>query len=524
MSGLLLVGGLLLWSAAQAATFVESRIQIDLDDFDYEFADVDGDSLVDLLLTTRQDDGRSLSWYRQRNGAFPEQPDWRMSVPDDVVAYALLDLREEPGKEFILLHRGGVFSVSPTRATLRGNLRREIELPLFPDLALDAALPLWELVQDMDGDGRDELLVISDGLLTVLSAVPREHEPDRVGALSVTGRLALIANPSQLQTGARVGANGVEFYLNSGVPRFFPGLRSTLPSADNQDLLRYDESFTLPGLTDWNEDGRMDVVFTTDEGLDVRLQDASGSLLSFEPLDVELGEDLAEFWNDDEGSLRRRFRDLDGDGREEMVWVRSAQGAGDHVLLVVPRERGGSLAPRPSARLKLSGFSVSYRIQDVDGDGIEDISARIFDVPRSLTNLASVRVDISLQVYRGRRGSDGGGYEVGSSPALRFDRRFRPDEMARMQESFIMDVSGDFNGDGQKDLLLLRPDGLLQITAIETRGEDWQLADEPFSSYRPVSPVRRADVRMLGPDQVSDLVLVHRNQLTIFSSTQGQQR
>src|SRR5262249_35566598 len=154
---------------AAPVRFVESRIDIGSDRCEYQFTDADGDGRLDLFVTTAEAGARTPRLFPLKPDAqYSPPPDFPMTAPPPLGALAVMDLRPEPGHEVVLLTRSGVFSLTATHEGLQGNLRRELALPIFPDLPDPERLPCWRMVEDVDGDGKDELLVVSDGNLVAL--------------------------------------------------------------------------------------------------------------------------------------------------------------------------------------------------------------------------------------------------------------------------------------------------------------------------------------------------------------------
>ena len=490
-----------------SADFAESRLEIAGDAFDYEIFDLDGDGRLDLIVTTVEAGRRELLVHRQRaNGAYPDDPDWKLPVPPDVTAYVLMDVREEPGFEVLLTTRSGVFSASPTKASLRGNLRREFSLPMFPTLPKDGPLRMWPFVMDLDGDGQSELFTIHDHLWTALGMVPSE---DGSGRQSFGIRLRLLAERLEREA----SKNSITFgrgmsISSSSASQFFPGARSSAARFGESSWLMHYEGWQPPTLFDWDLDGRLDLIDRADGNLRIRRQNKDQTFAE-NAIKITIPESLgdAEDWT-------KKFRDLDDDGRFELAMEKEIDDEA-HVFTVVPVDatgRGGE----PTARVKLQTMAAEFDLVDVDRDGYLDLAVRTVDIPGGIQRLTNVRLDVSYQVYRGAQGST-----LSRRPVLRIDRRYRPEDLGRIQESLIFDVAGDFDGDGLGDLLTVQTSGTLDIIPLERDGDDFALADEPLTTYQPSSPILRARPLDLSPDGVSDLLLRHGHSITVFVSRKG---
>ena len=100
----------------------------------------------------------------------------------------------------------------------------------------------------------------------------------------------------------------------------------------------------------------------------------------------------------------------------------------------------------------------------------------------------------------------------------------RPEELSRILELLVVDLSADFDGDGLRDLLNIRPDGLVEIRPLVASAGGIAFASEASSVYLPPAPVRDAWPCWLTRDGIADLVLRHEDALTVFVSVKGAQR
>jgi hypothetical protein len=503
-----------------APRFVESRLEVGGEKFEYQFADADGDGWTDLVITALDGGARTLRLFRLRSDAsFPSQPDFHMTVPPDVVAFTLFDLRPEPGREVVLFTRSGLFSLTTTQENLQGNLRRELALPLFPDLPDPERLPCWRMVEDVDGDGRDDLLVVSDGRLVALAAVP-DAKPG-APALRVLGSVACTrSDGSSRSTKVSLGSAGVTVASRSGLSSLFPGARSSRPIFAGENLLQRDVSYEVPALFDWDGDGRRDVVSLDNDAVRVRLQEAPGRFEEHErtiPLpEVLQAEEL------DRGGRRRHERlkllDLDGDGRTELILTRSeGRGSGgDHQFIAVRRGKEGAPEQSPSALVKLSGMDVDYETVDVDHDGLLDLVASKIDVPTGLTSLANIRLDTGTYVFHGETGAS-----FDRDTMVKLERTFRPEQLSRVQETLVTNFGGDFDGDGLNDLALTQIDGRVEIRRLKREDGIFSLDPKSFASFVPPAPVDLLETWDLSRDGVADLVLRHKHSFTTFVSVPG---
>lgn len=488
--------------------FTESRIAVGAESFEYQLSEIDLDLRVDLLVSSVAGGERTLRLWRQRaDASFPPTADWSLAVPPDVISWSLLDLRPDPGREVVLLTRGGVHSLTTTRAGLKDNLRRELAAPLIPDLADPQRLPAWRLTQDVDGDGREELLLVVEEELRILGVAADTAAGSalvELGRLPVTPRTTRVSERGSFT----FGRSGMRGRGPAGGTSFFRSARTSQPALFGEKLLDRRRTLELPRLLDFGGDAALERVEHEDGHWRVSPLPLGGG-----PAPMPARFELPEAARD---ATTTEWTDLDGDGRRELVVFRSDDD--DKVALVFTarvdsaQPFGALIDAAPSARIKLAGMGVRYWLTDVDRDGRQDLTARVFDVPTGLSTLATVRLDTAFHVFRGRPGAT-----WSRAPDLSFERSFRPEQLTRVQESLLINVGGDFDGDGCNDLVTTQLDGRVEIRRI-TAGESLQLEAKPVVSFAPTTEVERLETWDLSRDGVADLTLRHEQGLTLFVS------
>ena len=496
--------------------FVESHVEIGADSFEYQLTDLDLDGQSDLLVASAKDGERTLRLWRQRaDSTFAAAPDWQLPVPPDVVCFALFDVREEPGRELILMTRGGLHSLSTTREGLKGNLRREWSAPLFPDLADPKRLPFWSLARDVDGDGTEELCVVEEDELLILAV---QRGDDGKTALVERGRQPCRVRPADRARGSISftggGSSGFRARGGGALSSYFPGSRSSQPRPLESKLLERRSTVDLPRLIDFGGDAALERLRSHDGTWFVDalpLGESSGK-----PAKAATRVSLPETARD---GADLEWRDVDGDGLRELVVFRTDNDEDEKVALLhraapdPAAPLGAVIEGTPSARVKLAGMSVEYSLLDVDHDGCFELVARVLDVPTGLATLATVRLDTAFHVFRGLPGA-----KWSRSPDFSWERSFRPEQMGRVQESLLINLGGDFDGDGVNDLVTTQLDGRVEIRRVKLGGDALALEKSPVVSFAPRSPVSRLETWEFGKDGVSDLMLRHEHGLTFFVS------
>ncbi|MCK5944626.1 MAG: VCBS repeat-containing protein, partial [Planctomycetes bacterium] len=130
---------------------------------DASMADVDADGHGDLLLACRDErsGARTLQVHlRQAKGpAFVPTPSRTFPIDGSIVAFAFCDCDPRPGRELVLFGATAAAAVLPTQD---GGLdyRELLRHPLvWPAAAPTRLVSLSEQARDLDGDGREDLLL-----------------------------------------------------------------------------------------------------------------------------------------------------------------------------------------------------------------------------------------------------------------------------------------------------------------------------------------------------------------------------
>jgi len=126
--------------------------------------DVNADGRRDLVLLTRDKDAatgraRRLAVFVQRPGGFAETPDQTLPVPAAMLLADFGDVAPAPGRELLFYSRDGVYFYARSDTGFVLQPQRLFEAPsmfLLPD---HTTLRFWDFARDVNGDGRDEVLV-----------------------------------------------------------------------------------------------------------------------------------------------------------------------------------------------------------------------------------------------------------------------------------------------------------------------------------------------------------------------------
>jgi hypothetical protein len=486
--------------SAAAPRFAASEIEPEADLEGHWTADVDGDGRADLLLGVwSRTGGRELLVHLQApDGRFPTAPDRRVGIKADVTAFAVADVREEPGAELLLFTPSGCFGFSASKGGYAGNARRLFDCAPICAVPSPKRIFALEAPADLDGDGSPDLLVPEAGDWSIYGRGPdgsfarkavfplplsetRPKKKDR--------RLELRLGP-----GASFGREGedappfAERWEDGGRRRAGP-------------LLALDRWIPRPILADLDGDGRKDFLYLDREAGDLKIhrQAKDGSF----PVRPEMLGRIGEV-----GSLTAR--DLDGDGRADLLACDGASDDEGKIRFFLDRDREGVRRfhlDEPDGLLKVSGYGVRALAADLDGDGKAELAVLAYNL--SAADLVQGgKVVRTLLVYR--RDPDN---VFGRRPVSRLDETMVAADWKALGQP--VNLEADILGTGGRQAISLDARGAVICRRF---GPDLRLEPEPCWRFVPRKAVVGIGVLALDGDARSDLVLRHMRSLTVLVS------
>ncbi len=428
-------------------------------------ADLDGDGRTELLFRS----GRRIEVYEPSETAPPQRrfrdtPDRVLDLPEDAV---LLDVGELDGDPSTLelawfgpTGVGWMRAVPPTErpespespapaatANPDGAGARETR-GRISNSSTDAplglgAVPTWhDFVRDIDGNGSDDLLLPTR---TGYSLLRRSHDGVEIGRddlrIAVLGRVR-----ARLWNLAGTVASSIAW------PRVVVG--------------------------DLDGDGRTDLATVSPDLIERRFQREDGSFPSLPDQRLVLDIRDANLMPDQKrGSVPSRnpldFPDLDGDGVLDLVINEMRTGT-----VKVFRGRRDLRLTEPTAVIRIRDWNLGARFADFDGDGWLDLAipgTREVGLAEGLRLVISRSLELSHQIHSATK--DGLGFEPQPRRELRHSIPLGVDASASenseagfsIRPSLLVSYTGDYDGDGRGDLLVLESND--EISLYRSRGE-----------------------------------------------------
>jgi hypothetical protein len=211
-----------------------------------------------------------------------------------------------------------------------------------------------------------------------------------------------------------------------------------------------------------------------------------------------------------------RLVDLDGDGAPEAIHRRTTNQEGTYAVFSPPMpgpgplpEVGASLKP-PAALLRLSGFHLDPDWTDLDGDGRVDLVLTTIpiDARNTARAMLSRKVTATTHAFLGR-GREGRFFASDPDASIVSDVgvtvRFSPAGNIDVSRSFTIVPTGDYDGDGRKDLLIRTAPAILELRAGVAAGvfaKDARVLSIPDPGESPDLEAWPADLTGDGKDEL----------------------
>jgi len=160
----------------------------------------------------------------------------------------------------------------------------------------------------------------------------------------------------------------------------------------------------------------------------------------------------------------RLLDDLDGNARPDVIHEGGTNQERTYAFFRTPPP-GGDLRP-PAAVLRLSGYCLDPQTIDLDGDGLRDFVVTTLPVDaRNTVRALGGKVTANTKAFLNR----GGGKSFAPTPNASVASdvgvaiRFTPGGRIQIQRSLTILASGDYDGDGRRDLAIRTGDETLVV-------------------------------------------------------------
>ena len=424
--------------------------------------DVDNDGLTDLLAVVPL--AQKFQVYRQRKSGYAATPDQTIALPEHTAWIASYDVDAHPGKELLfstaagfvyLRQNDGVFEQSP-RTLIEA---QQVFLTPYPRIMPEPAKP----------DDANEVLAIVSADHAVLYEKDEDYQWRR-------GR--------------------------------------------NMDL-HMAQSFWQRQYLDWmagpNRSHTVSIrtTFRTDYDQDLADEEKAKDAAIRKLLD-----DIRAKADWDYHGVKNQ--DVNGDGREDLVlWKSRRDMSPKTTVLVFIRGQDNQLPRRPTHVLRGSGVPIHVKygqgvspMWDLDGDGkCELVLVTLKTSITSWSGLVSIALSGGVDwIFTVRSGRDG---DYSGGPDFQMDMTSRTPTDRSVEWMFLID--GDFNGDGQEDILLERSSDQYDVY-LSDADTGFFRKEPPLSFKAPVEAWTR--ITDLNSDGISDLLVRERrvSRVTVFLS------
>jgi hypothetical protein len=410
--------------------------------------DVDGDGLTDLLVLLPAQN--ELQVYRQRKSGFPTTPDQTVALPGQTAWVAMRDVDPHEGRELVISTATGLVYFRQDEGTFEPSPRTLIEAH-----QVFAADRLRIAPNPPGGQDANDVIPVLFEDRAVL------YEKDAEYAWHAARTVDLSPRETTWQVRE-------DYWMAGPAPAFNMEVRKTIRARPE----------------------------------DSRAQEKDDEKAAMQERIAKIAKDAQ--WR----HYDVRYQDVNGDGREDLVlWRTQGDLSPGTTILLLLRGSDGKLPARPTRVLRHSGLPIrvdrELRVspfRDLDGDGrCEMILVALKTQITSWSGLVNLFVAGSVDwVFTVRSGRDG---DYSGGPDFQMDVTSMTPQNPSFFTLFL--IGGDFNGDGREDILVKRGSEQFDVYLSDAGAGFFQAG--PALSFAAPTEARRVDTADLNGDGISDL-------------------
>lgn len=510
------VGVLLLFCADSSLASID-YISSEIDTGDtrqgYWTADMNGDLMQDILIATwSESNGREFLIYTQEaNGKFSEAPWRRIEIKKDIIAFALADLRPEPGSELLFFTGSACYSLSCSIEGYANNLKKLFEWALIKSVPDKKKIDFIGILEDLDGDVFVDLLLPGQKQYALFRGLPGGmfSNPSPLPAADV-----IINKSKRDQESFSIGTAGV----SAGGPGIYSNLLVHRLESQPVDRIFYppilEYQHWIPGVSTgrFNSDALDDFVYLDD----MQTEKKNSKRLN---LIFHTGSGVLPATPDWQGTIRIDdgigMMDINGDKLTDLVNMKR-EGL-NTTLYIFLNQEGRFNFDKPDHVMKLAGILSDVQAIDFNQDGFPELVINAYSAS-PVKALASGSVERRLLIFAGRKPEKGSAV-FDRKPAFAYEENFNAGNFRSLtgERSF----SGDIDGDGIIDVVSIDNNGALAVNRI---GHDLTLETKPFLQFTPRHFISGSRLVKLNQDDRTDIILEHQHGLSLIISKRGERR
>ncbi len=490
--------------------FVSSEIDTGGNRQGYWAADLNGDSLKDILIATwSETNGREFLIYTQEaNGKFTGSPWRRIEIKKDIVAFTLADVRPDPGSELLFFTGSACYSLSCAKEGYAGNLKKLFEWELIKSVPDKKKVDFIGELKDLNNDSFVDIILPGQKQYALFLGQSNEI----FSKASILPAADVIINKSSrtresfsITTGG-VSAGGSDIYSDLMDHRLDsrPVNKNFFPP-----ILNF--ANWIPGIST----GR----FNADELDDfVYLDDAETEKLNIKRLNLIYQPKTGELpstpdWqanitiNDD-----IRMMDVNGDNLTDLV---TSKLKGLNTTLYIYLNRDGRFNfDTPDHVMKLTGIMSDFQAIDFNRDGYQELVINTYSAS-PVKAVASGSIERRLLIFAGQNSAEGVAL-FDRKPAFTYEENFNAGNFKSLtgERSF----SGDIDGDGINDVVSIDSNGALAANRIT---HEFKFEAEPVLSFTPMHYISGTRLISLNQDNRTDIIVEHERGLSLIISQKG---